>query len=101
MQNGEGRDRPAPDEVGQGQGAAADGGSAVGATDDAASGPGARPRRPMLERLGLAFIAIVMASLFAAIALAAWGGGELFLAAAGAVGCLMTLWVGTLTLFRS
>ena len=101
MQSGEGRDRPAPGDLGQGHGAVTEAASAGGTPSDAASGPGARPRRPMLERLGLAFIAIVMASLFAAIALAAWGGGELFLAAAGAVGCLMTLWVGTLTLFRS
>lgn len=35
-----------------------------------------------------------------AVAVAAWTGGELFLAAMGAIGCLMTLWVGGLTLFR-
>ena len=43
----------------------------------------------------------VFAALFGAIGLAAWSGGEVFLAAMGGVGCLMTLWVGTLTLFRS
>jgi hypothetical protein len=34
------------------------------------------------------------------VAAASWIGGELFLAVMGAVGCLMTLWVGGLTLFR-
>lgn len=60
-----------------------------------------RQRRPMFERLGLALVAVVLAALFGAIALAAWSGGELFLAAMGGIGCLMTLWVGTLTLFRT
>ena len=62
--------------------------------------PSGRHRRPLIERLGLAFIAIVFASLFGAVAASAWTGGELFLAAMGAIGCLMTLWVGGLTLFR-
>ena len=57
-------------------------------------------RRPMIERIGLALIALVMASLFGAVALASWQGGEPFLAAMGGIGCLMTLWVGGLTLFR-
>ena len=60
-----------------------------------------RARRPLLERIGLAFVALVLGALFGVIALAAWSGGEVFLAAMGAIGCLMTLWVGTLTLFRS
>jgi hypothetical protein len=59
-----------------------------------------RVKRPILERIGLAFIALVLASLFGAVAAAAWTGGELFLAAMGAIGCVMTLWVGGLTLFR-
>ena len=59
-----------------------------------------RRRRPIIERLGLALVAIVLASLFGAVAAAAWTGGELFLAAMGALGCAMTLWVGALTLFR-
>jgi hypothetical protein len=59
-----------------------------------------RPRRPLIERIGLMAVAIVLAGLFGAVATAAWVGGELFLAAMGAVGCLMTLWVGGLTLFR-
>jgi hypothetical protein len=59
-----------------------------------------RSPRPLLERIGLAFVALVLGALFGAIAAAAWTGGELFLAAMGAIGCAMTLWVGGLTLFR-
>ena len=61
---------------------------------------GARRPRPLFERLGLAFVALVLAALFAAVAAAAWSGGEPFMVAMGATGCLMTLWVGALTLFR-
>lgn len=83
-------------------------GAPVAPTTGSGSGPTASPvvpkapraKRPIIERLGLALIAIVLASLFGAVAAAAWTGGELFLAAMGAIGCAMTLWVGTLTLFR-
>lgn len=54
----------------------------------------------MIERIGLAAIAAVLALLFGGVAVAAWFGGELFLAVMGAIGCLMTAWVGGLTLFR-
>ncbi len=66
------------------------------------AGSGAPPtaRRPLVERIGLAFVALILGSLFAFVAVAAWSGGEPFLAAMGAIGCLMTLWVGGLTLFR-
>ena len=57
-------------------------------------------RRPLLERVGLAGVALVLASLFGGVAVAAWLGGELFLAVMGGIGCLMTVWVGALTLFR-
>lgn len=60
----------------------------------------AEARRPMIERIGLAAIAVVLGALFGGVAVAAWFGGELFLAAMGAIGCLMTLWVGALTLLR-
>ncbi len=60
----------------------------------------ARRPRPLLERLGLAAIALVMGSLFAVVAIAGWSGGEPFLAVMGALGALMTLWAGGLTLFR-
>jgi high-affinity Fe2+/Pb2+ permease len=59
-----------------------------------------RQPRPLIERIGLAVIAGVLAALFAGVAVAAWVGGEVFLAAMGATGCLMTDWVGGLTLFR-
>ena len=68
-----------------------------------ADGPGTGPRRekrPILERLGLAVIAIVLGALFGGMAVASWIGGELFLAVMGAIGCAMTLWVGALTLIR-
>jgi hypothetical protein len=58
-------------------------------------------RRPLIERIGLAAIAAVLATLFGGVAVAAWVGGEVFLAAMGGIGCLMTAWVGALTLFRS
>jgi hypothetical protein len=57
-------------------------------------------RRPLIERLGLAAVALVLAALFGGVAAASWAGGELFLAVMAAVGCLMTLWVGALTLIR-
>ena len=60
----------------------------------------AREPRPLLERIGMAAIALVMAGLFGAVAAAAWISGELFLAAMGAIGCFMTLWVGAITLVR-
>ena len=64
--------------------------------------PGEPPRepRPIIERIGLAAVALVLAVLFGGVAAASWVGGELFLAVMGAVGCLMTLWVGALTLIR-
>jgi hypothetical protein len=66
------------------------------------AGPAVQPRvpRPWIERIGLAGIALVFASLFGALALGSWSGGELFLAVMGGIGCFMTLWVGALTLLR-
>jgi hypothetical protein len=57
-------------------------------------------RRPLVERIGLALVALVLGGLFGGVALAAWFGGEGFLAVMGAIGCLMTLWVGALSVFR-
>jgi hypothetical protein len=54
--------------------------------------------RPLVERVGLALIALLFGVMFGGIAVASWVGGEVFLAAMGAIGCLMTLWVGALTL---
>jgi hypothetical protein len=60
----------------------------------------ARPRRPWVERIGLAAIAAVLAVMFGGVAAAAWIGGEPFLTVMAAIGCLMTAWVGALTLLR-
>ena len=67
--------------------------------------PSTRPeptprRRPLIERIGLAIVAAVLGLLFGFVAVASWVGGELFLAAMGAIGCVMTLWVGGLTALR-
>jgi hypothetical protein len=59
-----------------------------------------REPRPLIERIGLAAVALVLAVLFGGVAAASWIGGEVFLAVMGGVGCLMTLWVGALTLIR-
>jgi hypothetical protein len=61
---------------------------------------GPRGPRPWIERIGLAGIAIVMAGMFGTVGAAAWYGNDGFLAAMGAIGCLMTLWVGAVTLVR-
>ena len=61
---------------------------------------GRREPRPWIERIGLAAVAFVLAVLFFGVAAASWFGGELFLAVMGGVGCLMTMWVGALTLIR-
>ena len=67
-------------------------------TDAPDEGP--RTPRPLIERIGLALIALVMAAAFGGVAVAAWIGGEVFLAVMGAVGCLMTAWVGGITVLR-
>jgi hypothetical protein len=59
-----------------------------------------REPRPLIERIGLAAVAVVLATLFGGVGVASWIGGEPFLAAMGAIGCLMTAWVGLLTLIR-
>jgi hypothetical protein len=64
------------------------------------SGRGAGGRRPLLERLGLAGIAVVLATLFGGVAVASWIGGEPFLAIMAGIGALMTAWAGAITLFR-
>jgi spore maturation protein SpmA len=58
------------------------------------------PGRPLVERLGLGAIALVLGGLFAAVSVAAFAGGEPFLGVMSGIGCLMTLWVGALSLFR-
>ena len=79
----------------------ADAADAAGTTDAAPDDePVVRTSRPLIERIGMAGIAVVLAALFGSVAAAAWVGGEVFLAAMGAIGCLMTVWVGVLTLIR-
>jgi hypothetical protein len=56
--------------------------------------------RPFVERLGLGFIALVVATLFGTMSTAAWAGGERFLAVMAAVGALMTLWAAVATVVR-
>ena len=62
--------------------------------------PAPREPRPIIERLGLAAVALVLALLFGGVAAASWVGGEPFLAVMAGVGCLMTVWVGALTMIR-
>lgn len=73
-----------------------------GSAPDREVGDDDQPRepRPIIERIGMAAIAAVLAALFGGVAAAAWAGGEPFLAVMGGIGCLMTVWVGGLTLFR-
>jgi len=75
-------------------------GSAPAAVQDADLARPDRTPRPVIERIGLAAVALVLATLFGGVAAASWVGGEPFLAVMGGVGCLMTIWVGLLTLVR-
>jgi len=84
---------PAPPD----RGVPPDAGARPKAVDESAA---AREPRPMIERLGLAAIAALLAVLFGVVSAASWSGGEPFLAVMAGVGCLMTLWVGALTLLR-
>jgi hypothetical protein len=78
----------------------ADAGSGAGDRDAAAETAEERERRPALERIGMAAVAVVLAILFGAVAIAAFAGGEYFLAAMGLIGATMTLVVGGATLLR-
>ncbi len=51
-------------------------------------------RRPLIERLGMAAVALVMAILFGVLGVASWVGGEGFLAIMAGIGALMTAWAG-------
>ena len=78
----------------------------MSAGEDEASGasvqgsPEPRERRPLIERIGMASIALILAIMFGGVAAAAWFGGEVFLGAMSAIGCVMTVWVGATTLLR-
>ena len=56
--------------------------------------------RPVIERVGMAAIALVIALLFGGVAIAAFTGGEPFLGVMAAIGALLTAWVGAQTLVR-
>jgi hypothetical protein len=64
--------------------------------------PAPEPRRPrpLVERLGMAAIAVFFAVLFGGLAAVSLASGEPFLAVMGVIGALMTAWVGILTLVR-
>jgi len=57
-------------------------------------------RRPWLERIGLATIAIVMGAMLTIMGIVAWAGGEWILAAMSASGAVLTIGVGLVTLVR-
>ena len=69
-------------------------------TGGAGADGGPAAPRPLIERLGLAMIAIVVTALFGAISLATLGGGEPFLGIMAGIGALMTLWAAAGTLRR-
>jgi len=80
-----------------------------GELDDGATGDEAAPEadpepsrepRPIVERIGLACIALAIGAMFGGVGYAAWLGGEWFLAIIGLISWLMTWWVGILTLLR-
>ena len=59
-----------------------------------------RERRPLVERIGMAAIAAILALLFAGVAAISLASGEPFLAIMAGIGAGMTAWVGGLTLLR-
>jgi hypothetical protein len=59
-----------------------------------------RPPRTLLERAALAGIAVVVAGLFGGLGVAAFAGGEVFLAVMGGIGALMTVWAAASNLRR-
>ncbi len=63
--------------------------------------PGEPPTlRTLLERLALAGIALLVASLFGGIGVLALAGGEVFLGVMGGIGALMTIWAAASNLRR-
>ena len=54
--------------------------------------------RPLVERIGMAAIALVLGVLFVVFAVAAFIGGEPFLGVMSAIGALMVTWAGGRTL---
>lgn len=56
--------------------------------------------RPLIERIGLAAVALFVGGLFTLMAGAAWVGEEGFLAVMAGFGGVMTFWAGLSTLRR-
>ena len=65
-----------------------------------APAPGPPEPRPWLERIGMAAIAAVLGALLVVVAVAAFAGGELILAAMAISGAVLTIGIGLLTLVR-
>jgi cadmium resistance protein CadD (predicted permease) len=55
-------------------------------------GPDPSEPRPLIERIGLAVIAVIVAALFGALGVTALIGNELFLGVMGLIGAVMTVW---------
>jgi hypothetical protein len=72
-------------------------GRSVGAAGEDGTPP---EPRPLIERIGLAAVAAVLALLFAFVAVVSWFGGEIFLAFMGALGAGVTVWLAVRTLLR-
>lgn len=68
----------------------------------ATQGPGATrvDQRPLIERIGLAAIAVVVVALFGAISVAALSRGEIFLGAMAGIGAVMTVWAAAASVRR-
>ncbi len=58
------------------------------------------PPRPVIERIGMAAIALVLGTLFAGAAAVSFSSGDPFLGIMATIGTLMTAWVGLRTLVR-
>jgi hypothetical protein len=56
--------------------------------------------RTLIERFALGAVALVVAILFGGLGVAAFVGGEVFLAVMGGIGALMTLWAAASNLRR-
>jgi len=76
------------------------GGNPPGPSGRGRSGATTSERRPWLERIGLAAIALVMGILLSVMGIAAWAGGEWILAAMSASGAVLTVGVAVVTLVR-
>jgi len=56
--------------------------------------------RPLVERLGLGVIALVIAAVFAGLAVAAFANDEVFIGVMAGIGALMTVWAAASTVRR-